>query len=80
MPPGATTGSTAGRWDGRSGHGPTESYPPEAADTTPPTTSRPSFTTASSGTYQVIVTGRDNTKVPVVVGVGYREVPGEVRG
>ena len=36
-------------------------------------------TTASSGTYQVIVTGRDNTKVPVVVGVGYREIPGEVR-
>ena len=35
--------------------------------------------TARSGTYQVIVTGRDRTKVPVVVGVGYREVPGTVR-
>ena len=35
--------------------------------------------TASSGIYQVIVTGRDNSKVPVVIGVGYREVPGEVR-
>lgn len=35
--------------------------------------------TARNGIYQVIVTGRDNTKVPVVVGVGYREVPGEVR-
>ena len=34
---------------------------------------------ARSGTYQVIVTGRDRTKVPVVIGVGYREVPGEVR-
>jgi len=32
-----------------------------------------------SGTYQVIVTGRDRTKVPVVIGVGYREVPGTVR-
>jgi len=31
---------------------------------------------ARSGTYQVIVTGRDRTKVPVVIGVGYREVPG----
>ena len=36
--------------------------------------------TARTGTYQVIVTGRDATKVPVVIGVGYREVPGEVRG
>lgn len=36
--------------------------------------------TASSGTYQVIVNGRDRSKVPVVIGVGYREVPGEVRG
>ena len=35
--------------------------------------------TARTGTYQVIVTGRDATKVPVVIGVGYREVPGEVR-
>lgn len=35
---------------------------------------------ARAGTYQVIVTGRDATKVPVVIGVGYREVPGEVRG
>ena len=34
---------------------------------------------ARSGAYQVIVTGRDATKVPVVIGVGYREVPGEVR-
>ena len=34
---------------------------------------------ARSGTYQVIVTGRDRTKVPVVIGVGYREVPGTVR-
>lgn len=34
---------------------------------------------ARAGTYQVIVTGRDATKVPVVIGVGYREVPGEVR-
>ena len=34
---------------------------------------------ARTGTYQVIVTGRDATKVPVVIGVGYREVPGEVR-
>lgn len=34
---------------------------------------------ARTGTYQVIVTGRDTTKVPVVLGVGYREVPGEVR-
>jgi len=38
-----------------------------------------STTTASSGTYQVIVTGRDRSKVPVVVAVGYREIPGEVR-
>jgi hypothetical protein len=35
--------------------------------------------TARSGTYQVIVTGRDSSKVPVVIGVGYREVPGAVR-
>jgi hypothetical protein len=34
---------------------------------------------ARSGTYQVIVTGRDQAKVPVVIGVGYREVPGAVR-
>jgi hypothetical protein len=34
---------------------------------------------ARSGMYQVIVTGRDRTRVPVVIGVGYREVPGEVR-
>ncbi|MEY4170332.1 MAG: hypothetical protein RLZ94_1405 [Actinomycetota bacterium] len=34
---------------------------------------------ARSGTYQVIVTGRDRAKVPVVIGVGYREVPGTVR-
>ena len=35
--------------------------------------------TARSGTYQVIVTGRDSGKVAAVIGVGYREVPGEVR-
>ena len=35
--------------------------------------------TASRGTYQVIVSGRSATKVPVVIGVGYREVPGVVR-
>lgn len=35
--------------------------------------------TARAGTYQVIVTGRSATKVPVVIGVGYREVPGTVR-
>ncbi len=35
--------------------------------------------TARSGIYQVIVTGRDSTKVPVVIGVGYREIPGDVR-
>lgn len=34
---------------------------------------------ARAGTYQVIVTGRDQAKVPAVVGVGYREVPGAVR-
>lgn len=34
---------------------------------------------ARSGTYQVSVTGRSTTKVPVVIGVGYREVPGVVR-
>lgn len=31
------------------------------------------------GTYRVIITGRSATTVPVVVGVGYREVPGVVR-
>lgn len=36
-------------------------------------------TTAVKGTYQVIVTGRSSTRVPVVIGVGYREVPGVVR-
>jgi len=36
-------------------------------------------TTARSGTYQVIITGRDRSKVPAVIGVGYREVPGAVR-
>ena len=35
--------------------------------------------TAIRGTYQVIVTGRSSTRVPVVIGVGYREVPGVVR-
>lgn len=35
--------------------------------------------TARGGTYKVIVTGRSATQVPVVVGVGYREVPGVVR-
>ena len=34
---------------------------------------------ARRGTYQVIVSGRSATKVPVVIGVGYREVPGVVR-
>jgi len=34
---------------------------------------------ARTGTYRVIVSGRSATKVPVVVGVGYREVPGVVR-
>lgn len=34
---------------------------------------------ARRGTYQVIVTGRTSTVVPVVIGVGYREVPGVVR-
>ena len=34
---------------------------------------------ARNGTYQVTVTGRSTTKVPVVIGVGYREVPGVVR-
>lgn len=34
---------------------------------------------ARSGTYRVIVAGRDAMKVPVVIGVGYREVPGVVR-
>jgi len=36
-------------------------------------------TTSRSGTYQVIITGRDRSKVPAVIGVGYREVPGAVR-
>lgn len=35
---------------------------------------------AKDGRYRVIVTGRSTTKVPVVIGVGYREVPGQVRG
>ena len=35
--------------------------------------------TARNGTYQVIVSGRDRSKVNAVIGVGYREVPGEVR-
>ncbi len=35
--------------------------------------------TAVSGTYQVIVTGRSSTRVPAVIAVGYREVPGVVR-
>ena len=35
--------------------------------------------TARTGTYQVVVTGRSKAKVPVVIGVGYREVPGVVR-
>lgn len=35
--------------------------------------------TARAGTYKVIVTGRSTTQVPVVIGVGYREVPGVVR-
>lgn len=35
--------------------------------------------TATGGTYRIIVTGRSTTKVPVVIGVGYREVPGVVR-
>jgi hypothetical protein len=34
---------------------------------------------AQAGTYQVVVTGRHAAKVPVVIGVGYREVPGSVR-
>ncbi|MGA0944187.1 MAG: hypothetical protein ACO3UW_00255 [Candidatus Nanopelagicales bacterium] len=34
---------------------------------------------ARSGKYQVIVSGRSATLVPVVIGVGYREVPGVVR-
>ncbi|MFM8774570.1 MAG: hypothetical protein ACKOFP_12215 [Actinomycetota bacterium] len=38
-----------------------------------------SSTPARSGTYQVIITGRDRSKVPAVIGVGYREVPGAVR-
>lgn len=35
--------------------------------------------TARAGTYQVIVKGRDRATIPTVIGVGYREVPGEVR-
>jgi hypothetical protein len=35
---------------------------------------------AMDGRYRVIITGRSTTKVPVVIGVGYREVPGQVRG
>jgi hypothetical protein len=34
---------------------------------------------ARAGTYQVTVKGNSTRKVPVVVAVGYREVPGEVR-
>jgi hypothetical protein len=34
--------------------------------------------TATKGTYKVLVAGRSTTEVPVVVGVGYREVPGKV--
>jgi len=34
---------------------------------------------AMAGRYRVIITGRSTTKVPVVIGVGYREVPGQVR-
>jgi hypothetical protein len=30
------------------------------------------------GVYKVVVTGKSSTVVPVVVGVGYREVPGKV--
>jgi hypothetical protein len=33
---------------------------------------------AVKGTYKVLVAGRSTTGVPVVVGVGYREVPGKV--
>jgi hypothetical protein len=35
---------------------------------------------ALDGRYRIVVTGRSTTKVPVVIGVGYREVPGQVRG
>ena len=35
---------------------------------------------ARAGKYEVIITGRDRARVPAVIGVGYREVPGEVRG
>jgi len=34
---------------------------------------------ARSGEYRIRVSGRSKTKVPVVIGVGYREVPGVVR-
>jgi hypothetical protein len=34
---------------------------------------------ASRGIYRVVVTGASPTETPVVIGVGYREVPGEVR-
>ena len=33
---------------------------------------------AMRGVYKVVVTGKSSTQVPVVVGVGYREVPGKV--
>lgn len=35
--------------------------------------------TADAGTYRVVVTGASTVEVPVVIGVGYREVPGIVR-
>lgn len=35
--------------------------------------------TARGGVYKVTVTGGSTTEVPVVIGVGYREVMGEVR-
>lgn len=34
---------------------------------------------AKTGIYQVIIAGRSATRAPVVIGVGYREVPGVVR-
>jgi hypothetical protein len=34
---------------------------------------------AVTGTYRIVVTGRSPRSVPVVVAVGYREVPGTVR-
>lgn len=36
-------------------------------------------TTAQAGTYQVWIRARADASVPLVVAVGYREVPGEVR-